>query len=203
MKIDIEGMDGVGKTTLAKYLVQKYNFDYIARPIKHMFNLKEGTNEYSYIDNQENIIYNSDNNILRAWLTGLGNLYSLMKEGNYILDRNYLSNFVWAGDEETEKIFQTMIDLVGAPDITVVLYASIETRMRRIANRDKTDRDLTDVDAIKFGYDKMSYFVKKFNIPYVAINTENKSIEEVIYETEKLLKERKIDLVPRKDREER
>ena len=168
-----------------------------------MFNLKEGTNEYSYIDNQENIIYNSDNNILRAWLTGLGNLYSLMKEGNYILDRNYLSNFVWAGDEETEKIFQTMIDLVGVPDITVVLYASIETRMRRIANRDKTDRDLTDVDAIKFGYDKMSYFVKKFNIPYVAINTENKSIEEVIYETEKLLKERKIDLVPRKDREER
>ena len=29
MKIAIEGMDGVGKTTLAKKLAQEYNFKYI------------------------------------------------------------------------------------------------------------------------------------------------------------------------------
>ena len=203
MKIAIEGMDGVGKTTLAKYLCSKYNFSYMSRPIKHLFNLKPETQEYQYMDKEENKIYNCSNNVLKAWLSGLGNMYALMQDGDYVLDRTYLSNFFWAGDEETEKIFKTMIDLVGTPDITVVLYASIQTRMKRIASRDKTDKDLTDVDAIKFGYDKMSYFVRKFNIPYVAINTENKSIEEVIDETERVLKERKIELVPRKDREER
>lgn len=41
-----------------------------------------------------------------------------------------------------------MIDLVGTPDITVILYASIEIRMKRIASRDKKDIDLTDTDAV-------------------------------------------------------
>lgn len=203
MKIAIEGMDGVGKTTLANYLCKTYNLNYMSRPIKHLFNLKQGTEEYKYIDKEENKIYNCDNNVLKAWLSGMGNMYALMQEGDYVLDRTYLSNYFWAGDKETEKIFKTMIDLVGTPDITVILYASIETRMKRIANRDKKDRDLTDIDAAKFGYDKMSYFVKKFDVPYVAINTENKSIEEVIQETERLLKEKNIMLEKRKDREER
>lgn len=203
MKIAIEGMDGVGKTTLAKYLCSKYNYTYMARPIKHLFNLKPGTEEYQYIDKEENKIYNCNNNILKAWLSGLGNMYALMQEGNYVLDRTYLSNYFWSGDKETERIFQTMIDLVGMPDITIILFASIETRMRRIANRDKKDRDLTDVDAVKFGYDKMAYFVKKFKMPYIAINTENKSIQEVIEETEKRLKEKNIELISKKDKEER
>lgn len=203
MKIAIEGMDGVGKTTLANYLCDTYNLTYMSRPIKHLFNLKQGTDEYNYIDKEENKIYNCDNNVLKAWLSGMGNMYALMQEGDYVLDRTYLSNYFWAGDKKTEKIFKTMIDLVGTPDITVILYASIETRMKRIANRDKKDRDLTDVDAVKFGYDKMSHFVKTFDIPYVAINTENKSIEEVIKETERLLKEKNIILEKRKDREER
>lgn len=203
MKIAIEGMDGVGKTTLAKYFCEKYGFKYMARPIKHLFNLQKGTKEYEYIDKEENKIYNCDNNVLKAWLSGMGNMYALMQEGDYILDRTYLSNYFWAGDEETEKIFQIMIDLIGTPDITIVLYAGIKTRMERIAKRDNKDRDLTDVDAVKFGYDKMSYFVKRFNIPYIAINTENKSIEEVIEEAERMLKQKNIVLTSQMQREER
>lgn len=203
MKIAIEGMDGVGKTTLAKYLCNKYELKYMSKPIKYLFNLTPGTDEYKYIDNEEIKIYNSDNSVLKTWLSGTGIIYALTQEGDYVLDRTYLSNFFWFGEKKTEKIFRTMIDLVGTPDITVILYASIETRMQRIANRDKNDRDLTDVEVAQFGYDKMSYFVRTFDIPYVAINTENKSIEEVVIETEKLLKEKNIVLRKRKDREER
>ncbi len=32
MRIAIEGMDGVGKTTLAKKLVEILNYDYIEKP---------------------------------------------------------------------------------------------------------------------------------------------------------------------------
>ena len=202
MKVAIQGMDGVGKTTLAKFLCEKYDYKYMTRPIKHLFNLEQGTKEYDYIDQEENKIYNCDNNILKAWLSGLGNMYALMQDGNYVLDRTYLSNYFWAGDEKTEKIFETMINLVGLPDITIILYASPATRMQRKTKRDNNDRDLTDIDANKYGYDKMSYFVRRFNVPYVAINTEGKSAKEVFVETEKLLKEKGIKLESQRDRGE-
>ena len=37
MRIAIEGMDGVGKTTLAKKLVEILNYDYIEKPFKFLF----------------------------------------------------------------------------------------------------------------------------------------------------------------------
>lgn len=194
MKIAIEGMDGVGKTTLAKELCEKYNFKYIERPIKEMFGLERGTKEYEHIDMRENEIYDSNNLKLRAWLTGMGNIYALMQEGDYILDRSYLSNYFWAGNKETERIFETMIDLVGTPDLTVILFASTETRLNRISKRNGKDRDLGDLEVAQFGYDKMSYFVRKFKIPYVAINTENKTPEEVFRETESKIAEKGINL---------
>lgn len=37
MKIAIEGMDGVGKTTLSKALVEKLNYEYVDKPFKFLF----------------------------------------------------------------------------------------------------------------------------------------------------------------------
>lgn len=45
------------------------------------------------IDKEENKIYNCDNNVLKAWLSGMGNMYALIQEGDYVLDRTYLSNY--------------------------------------------------------------------------------------------------------------
>ena len=41
MQIIMEGMDGSGKTTVAKILCKKYNFKYIDRPLQHLFNIGE------------------------------------------------------------------------------------------------------------------------------------------------------------------
>ena len=51
--------------------------------------------------------------------------------------------------------------------------------MERLRKRDSEDPDLSDPDKMDDGYTKMIYFADKFKLPYIVINTENKSLEEV------------------------
>ena len=70
--------------------------------------------------------------------------------------------------------------------------------MKRIYARNKNDYDLTDQEKQVDGYDKMIAFVNDFQIPYVIVNTENKSMDEVYQEVTNIiqdLKKRKHDKV--------
>lgn len=187
MKIVIDGMDGVGKSTLAKLIAKKYNYTYMEQPLLKLFGVNlQDENQRNMFEQILNIIFNKEDIRLKAWLTGLGNIYSLINNDNenVVIDRNIISNYYWNGNEETESIFDEILQLTGFPDMTIILYASTKTRLKRIRHRDKDDKDLIDIDVLKDGYEKMSKFVRKRNIPYIAINTEGKSAEEVLAEIE-------------------
>ena len=181
MKIAIEGMDGVGKTTIAKKLAENLNYIYIDKPLHYLL----GTEQEKQSDKTFNIIlrrmYDIDDPIIRSWMIGLGNLYSCRQfEGkNIVLDRHFVSNYFWNGAEESKPVFKSMIELIGKPDITILLYASPQTRRKRVYLRDKNDRDLSDSEIWVEGYDKMKKFLDDFDLPYIPINTENRNIEEV------------------------
>lgn len=197
--IAIEGMDGVGKTTIAKMLAEDYSFKYIEKPLSYIFDTKILSGNINLREISKNI-YNFNDEILKAWFFGLGNLYTILKyEGeDLIIDRHFVSNYFWNGNERSNRVFQVMIDLIGKPDLTVILYASPKTRMKRIYARNKNDYDLTDQEKQVDGYDKMIAFVNDFQIPYVIVNTENKSMDEVYQEVTNIiqdLKKRKHDKV--------
>lgn len=197
--IAIEGMDGVGKTTIAKMLAEDYSFKYIEKPLSYIFDTKILSGNINLREISKNI-YNFNDEILKAWFFGLGNLYTILKyEGeNLIIDRHFVSNYFWNGNERSNRVFQVMIDLIGKPDLTVILYASPKTRMKRIYARNKNDYDLTDQEKQVDGYDKMIAFVNDFQLPYVIVNTENKSMDEVYQEVTNIiqdLKKRKHDKV--------
>jgi len=197
--IAIEGMDGVGKTTIAKMLAEDYSFKYIEKPLSYIFDTKVLSGNINLREISKNI-YNFNDEILKAWFFGLGNLYTILKyEGeDLIIDRHFVSNYFWNGNERSNRVFQVMIDLIGKPDLTVILYASPKTRMKRIYARNKNDYDLTDQEKQVDGYDKMIAFVNDFQIPYVIVNTENKSMDEVYQEVTNIiqdLKKRKHDKV--------
>ena len=80
-----------------------------------------------------------------------------------------------------------MIDLVGKPDITILLYASVNTRMERLYIRNQNDYDLTDPEKKVLGYDKMLDFLDKYELPYILIDTEGKTIDEVYSEVYKVV----------------
>lgn len=195
--IAIEGMDGVGKTTIAKMLAEDYSFKYIEKPLSYIFDTKILSGNINLREISKNI-YNFNDEILKAWFFGLGNLYTILKyEGeDLMIDRHFVSNYFWNGNERSNRVFQVMIDLIGKPDLTVILYASPKTRMKRIYARNKNDYDLTDQEKQVDGYDKMIAFVNDFQIPYVIVNTENKSMDEVYQEVTNIiqdLKKRKHD----------
>ena len=188
MKIAIEGMDGVGKSTIAKMVADKYNFNYLEKPLAELFGTKRVDGKTNLMEFAPNI-YNLDNDILKAWFIGLGNLQSFLSHENedLILDRHFASNYFWNGSENSMPVFKLMKEIISVPDVTIVLYASPETRMKRIYARDSKDYDLRDPEKKVDGYDKMIGFLDEMEIPYVVVNTENKSVDEVFEEVDKIV----------------
>ena len=186
MKIAIEGMDGVGKSTIAQELAKRNNFTYIGNAIHQLFGITDKESPYyqAFQAKEDEIFLRSGNDILRAWLCSLGNIYTAthVKDENIIVDRHILSNFQQNGTKENVKMYQTLLELIGVPDMSVILYASPEVRLKRIYDRNKEDKDLKDGAIMVDEYSKMIKFAERFNMPYIVINTEEKSIEEIIEE---------------------
>lgn len=183
MKIAIEGMDGVGKSTVAKAITEEYGFKYIEKPMNEIFNTPS-FNGKDVLDEVSRNIYDLDTKILKAWFFGLGNLYTFdkYKDEDLVIDRHFVSNYFWNGNEHSNIIYRTMIELIGVPDLTILLYATPKTRLERLYLRNPNDYDLTDTEKHVDGYDKMIEFLDSFDIPYVLVNTEDKNENEVIEE---------------------
>lgn len=188
MKIAIEGMDGVGKSTIAKKIAKSLGYVYLDKPLKELFQTEKinGEELLSIISNK---IYDFDEEIIKAWFFGMGNIYSFLKYKNedLIIDRHFASNYFWNGTSETNCIFENMIDLIGVPDLTIVLYASVKTRLERIYSRNSNDYDLKDAEKHVDGYDKILNFLNSFSVPHVFVNTENKTEDEVYTEVKDII----------------
>lgn len=180
MHIAIEGMDGVGKTTTAKKLAEKINFRIIEKPLHYLFDNEHNFDNYvkfrNYINEQ------IDNDALRAWFYGLGNiyLYHRFKNENIITDRHLVSNYYWCGTEKTEDIFMCMIELIGKPDFTFLLYSSVEEGIKRIQKRDLNDPDIKKAILYPNSKKKMESFLQRYSMDYIAIDTTNLNVDEVV-----------------------
>ena len=180
MHIAIEGMDGVGKTTAMKNLAKKLNFKIVEKPLHYM--LDEEGDFTNYIRIRDYINEQVENDVLRAWFYGLGNifLYHRFENENIITDRHFVSNYFWCGTDETEDIFECMVDLIGKPDFTILLFASAEEGARRIKIRDPNDPDIHKAKLYPMARDKMESFLQRYDMDYVVIDTTNLNAEEVV-----------------------
>lgn len=189
MKIAIEGMDGVGKTTIAKMVANSNNMIYVEKPLTNLFETedKDGKKILAKVSEK---IYEFDDEAIKAWFFGMGNIYTFLKykESDLIIDRHFASNYFWNGTKRTDIIFKTMIELIGNPDITIILYASVKTRMHRLYKRNPNDYDLTDKEKHVIGYDKMIKFLSDYNIPFIVVDTEGKNEEAVYNEVNEIIK---------------
>lgn len=180
MHIAIEGMDGVGKTTVGKRLADKLDFKFIEKPLHYLFDSEGCFTNYIRIRNYINEQVNDD--VLRAWFYGLGNIFLYHKfEGeNIITDRHLLSNFFWCGSAKTETIYKCLVELIGKPDYTFLLWATKEAGMTRLRNRDLNDRDFEKIALYEKSKRKMEDFLIKYNMKYEAIDTTHLSVNEVV-----------------------
>ena len=187
MIITIDGLDGAGKSTLAKSLSEKLGYEYIDKPIYELFNVK-GDDNYLYdeIYHIQDLIYNkTDSNTLKSYFTGLSLLYikECMSDKNLIIDRGLLSAFAFNGDINSKPVFETLINLGVFFDAAIIVTVSNEERIKRIKKRNENDPDL-GLDKIRnLRYDSMNQFILEHpELPCHTINTDNLTQEEVLDE---------------------
>lgn len=187
MIITIDGLDGAGKSTLAKKLSEKLDYEYVDKPIYELFDVK-GDDNYLYdeIYHIQDLIYNkTDSNTLKSYFTGLSLLYikECMSHKNLIIDRGLLSAYAFNGDESSKPVFETLINLGVFFDASIIVTVSNEERIKRIKKRNENDPDL-EIDKIRnLKYDLINKFIIEHpELPCFTINTDNLTQEEVLEE---------------------
>lgn len=185
MILAVEGMDGVGKTTVAKYIHKKYDFEYVKEPLSELFNL----DNKELLSISENVFKVDDERVI-AWYLALGDLFALSryKDKNVIMDRHVLLNYFWNGTEESEEIFNLEQKMFGKPDLTILLYASPSVRRKRVESRDPHDPDLEKDNMWIDGYDKMLSYLNKYEYKYILVDTDDLELKEVIVRIDDIIK---------------
>ena len=184
MIVSIEGMDGVGKTTVARNIEKDLGFVYVKDPLKELFELSD--ENLSKISNK---VFNSKNDRLIALYLALGDCYALSEyqNMNVIMDRHVLLNYFWNGNSDTESIFKMQVDCFGKPDLTILLLASPQTRRKRIRSRNPNDPDLKKRRMFKEDYSIILDFLEKYGYNYVLVDTEQLSIEDMVLQCKRII----------------
>ncbi len=181
MHIAIEGIDGVGKSTIARILEKELNkrnlnFTLVEKPLHLLFD--ENGKEENYL-RIRNVVNLSTNKKYTAWFYGLGNifLYEHFKGQNIITDRHILSNYCWSGADETDYIFNAIFETTKAPSFTFLLYANEEALKQRLKKRNEKDSDLHKVQYLEKAYERMQSLLIRYNMPHYFIDSSNIEVE--------------------------
>lgn len=188
MIITIDGLDGSGKSSLAKNLANRLNFKYIDKPIYQLFNVSGDDNKlYNQIYQMQDAVYNQTNsNRLKVWFTGMSLLYikEVFQSENIIIDRGLLSCYAFNGDSSSEPVFELLISLGIWFDVSVFLYVSPEIRKKRLLKRNPNDPDLKLDKIMNLKYDSIFSFLKTHtSLPTIIINTDSLTEKEVLETT--------------------
>ncbi len=178
--ISIEGMDGVGKTTICKLLSEKLNYKFVEKPLHLLFDDDlDSFDNYIRIRNKVN---KNDNRVFTSWFYGLGSIYmyEYFKNENIITDRHFASNYAWSGTDENNDVYELLLKKIGAPKLTVILYATPEVIISRLKSRNINDKDIHRVDKSEMVYSKMIYFCNVFKLPYILIDTSNLTPKDIV-----------------------
>lgn len=177
--IAIEGMDGVGKTTVSKLLAERLGYKFVDKNLRELFDENNFCNNYIRIRDKVNA---SPDRFFTAWFYALGNIYlhTAHENENIVTDRYFLSNYAWSGTENNAEVYDLLVKKLGPPDLTVILYADEHAILSRLRHRDELDGDIKKVTLAKEKYEKMIYFCEKYKMPYMVIDTNNLSPEDVV-----------------------
>lgn len=177
--ISIEGMDGVGKSTTCKLLAEKLGYIFVEKPLHFLLDDGDEIKQYQKVAKKVN---SNPNRNFTAWYYGLNNiyLYEKFKDQNIVTDRHIVSNYCWSGTEYNKDIYNLILKKIGKPKLTVILYATPDTILKRLKNRDINDADIAKVEKSEKAYERMIYFCETKKLNYIVVDTSDKTPEQTV-----------------------
>ncbi len=185
MIITVDGLDGCGKSTLAKGLANRLGFKYIDKPLYQLFNVSGDDNIlYKPLCQMQDVVYNkTSSDKLKAFFIGLSLLY--IKEEfasqNIVIDRGILSCYAYNGNDISNQVFKYLIELGLWFNVSILLYVSPEVRKKRLFDRNPNDSDLSFDKIMDLKYDSINCLLTQYpDLPIIKINTDNLTSNEVL-----------------------
>ena len=180
MLIAIEGIDGVGKTTIGKALSQKLDFEFLEKALQKVWNLPLD----KYVSMRE-ALKTTNNKDVMSFFFGLNNLLCGIEgfSKNVIADRYILTNYFWYGTENNECIYDAILSVSEKPTLTVILTATTETLRKRIIakeNKDKVEKELEKIKNNDEFAPKTRAFLERKGLDYIIIDNNTAKIEDVV-----------------------
>ena len=181
MYVAIEGVIGVGKTTLARLLQPAFN----AEILLEVFEENPFLSDF-YADRERYAFQTQIFFLLSRYHQQRRTVYDLIASGkNLFADYTFAKDALFAqinlkGDELDMyyKVHEALAEKIQKPDLLVYLQASTDTLMQRIAFRDRTyerQMERSYIDDLNHAYD--AFFAKPFDhTPVLTIETNNLNI---------------------------
>lgn len=175
MIVAFEGMDGCGKSTTALEVSKRIGYKHESQRLMSLLNVDKDN-----FDKFVKVVRTSKNSKLAFFFYTFRCMLDRDIPEDTIVERTMMSTYYFENEKVSEEEWNMIMSNPIIPDITFLLYASPEVRYQRIYGRNKNDIDLNSNEALNDGYFQMIEFAKKYNIPYIGINTEKYNMEQVI-----------------------
>ncbi|MDG2810183.1 AAA family ATPase, partial [Vibrio parahaemolyticus] len=179
MFIVIEGVDGVGKSTICKLVASRLNFIYHKSPMNKMRDAKiyyedlgDALSRYYFY----RAVVQSDSVLIKEKLS----------TGNSIICDRYIESlysYHLAMDPKITSIFES--NYVFKADVEILLTASQKIRIERICERSNLGKEKTKMDESQGFLDVVQNIFR--NRIKLQINTDHKTIEEVVNEVVQII----------------
>lgn len=184
MFISIEGIDGAGKTSVAKKLAETLNYCYSSQ--KELSKYMEIDNEL-YLQYCHNYRKNVKSNKESMFLLYSLSCYLSSSTDNVVCDRHLPTVYFWYGNDNSFLISELIYSICKKPDITFILDVDINTAISNI-NKKRIKNEITEKEFlrdIKKAKNATSFvsdvktFLEHFKLNYFVIDAKNKTIDQI------------------------
>lgn len=168
----IEGMDGVGKTTITKLIAEQLNGTNYKTPPSELNSIRDN------IDNSNK--HTKFFYYLSTTYYASDNIRSIIKSGKSVVcDRYYQTTFSAYDDEVVNLVnSEQIIDKLYKPDFCFLLTISEKERLKRLKKRDYLSKD--DIESIDNKVLREEQMFKYHQMGMIKIDTTKKTEGDIV-----------------------